>query len=388
MSPLDYYPARSWAGLRDALQQQDTPCVAIDLDIIRQKYCALQHAFAHADIFYAVKANPADEVITLLRDLGSHFDIASIYELDKVMAHGVAPERISFGNTIKKRQHVREFYRRGVRLFATDSENDLRMIAQEAPGAHIYARVLTEQGDTADWPLSRKFGCEPSMAVELMTLANELGLHAYGLSFHVGSQQRDIGAWDAALATVRSVFERLNERGIQLQMINMGGGFPANYISRTHELATYASAIHEFLHDDFGAQLPRIILEPGRSIIADAGLLASEIVLISRKSPHALNRWIYTDIGKFGGLIETLDEAIKYPIFYDRDGQKEEVILAGPTCDSADILYENHKYKLPLTLTEGDRLYFATTGAYTTSYCSVEFNGFPPLRAVYIDSAK
>ncbi len=386
MSPLDYYPARSWAFLRETLNAQDTPCVAIDLHIIRQKYLALKNAFAQADVYYAVKANPAAEIITLLRDLGSSFDIASIYELNKVMDLGVGAERISFGNTIKKRKHVREFFARGVRLFATDSESDLRMIAQEAPGARIYVRVLTEQGDTADWPLSRKFGCEPGMAVELLTLAQQLGLQAYGLSFHVGSQQRDIGAWDAALATVRSVFERLHERGIQLQMINMGGGFPANYISRTHELEKYASAIHQFLQEDFGETLPRLILEPGRSIIADAGLLASEVVLVSRKSPHALNRWVFADIGKFGGLIETLDEAIKYPIFTDRDGSTEEVILAGPTCDSADILYENHKYALPLSLQEGDRLYFATTGAYTTSYSSIEFNGFPPLRAVYIDS--
>ncbi len=133
-------------------------------------------------------------------------------------------------------------------------------------------------------------------------------------------------------------------------MINMGGGFPANYMQRTNDLATYAEEITRFLNEDFGDDLPEIIIEPGRSLISNAGVLVSEVVLISRKSRTALHRWVYTDVGKFSGLIETLDESIKFPICTEKNGEMENAIIAGPTCDSADIMYENYKYGLPLNL--------------------------------------
>ncbi|WP_409525164.1 hypothetical protein [Pseudomonas sp.] len=187
------------------------------------------------------------------------------------------------------------------------------------------------------------------------------------------------------IAKVKVIFERLKEEdGIELKLINMGGGFPANYITRTNSLETYAEEIIRFLKEDFGDDLPEIILEPGRSLIANAGILVSEVVLVARKSRTAVERWIYTDVGKFSGLIETMDEAIKFPIWTEKNGEAEEVVIAGPTCDSADIMYENYKYGLPLNLAIGDRLYWLSTGAYTTSYSAVEFNGFPPLKAYYL----
>ena len=206
------------------------------------------------------------------------------------------------------------------------------------------------------------------MAMDLLILARQLGLEPYGISFHVGSQQRDISVWDAAIAKVKVIFERLKEEdGIELKMINMGGGFPANYITRTNSLETYAEEIIRFLKEDFGDDLPEIILEPGRSLIANAGILVSEVVLVARKSRTAVERWVYVDVGKFSGLIETMDESIKFPIYTEKKGEVEEVVIAGPTCDSADIMYENYKYGLPLNLAIGDRLYWLSTGAYTTS---------------------
>lgn len=190
----------------------------------------------------------------MLNEAGSCFDIASRFELDKLLAIGVKGERLSYGNTIKKGMDIKYFYENGVRLFATDSKEDLRNIAANAPGSKIYVRMLVEGSQSADWPLSRKFGCHPDMAYDLLVMARELGLIPYGVSFHVGSQQRDIG-----------------------------------------------------------------------------------------------------------------------------------VILAGPTCDSMDIMYEKVKYKLPLSLKSGDRLYWLSTGAYTSTYASVEFNGFPPLKTYYME---
>lgn len=381
----DYFAPETFKRMKAFADQQETPFVVIDKQTIADSYDQLVSCFPFAKIYYAVKANPATEITELLRDKGSNFDIASIYELDKVMKAGVAAERISYGNTIKKARDIRYFYEKGVRLFATDSEADLRNIAKAAPGAKVYVRILTEGSTSADWPLSRKFGCNPDMALDLLILAKQLGLVPYGVSFHVGSQQRDIDVWEAAIAKVKVIFERLKEEdGITLQMINMGGGFPANYIQRTNSLETYAEEIIRFLKEDFGDELPEIILEPGRSLIANAGILVSEVVLVARKSRTAVERWVYTDVGKFSGLIETMDESIKFPIWTEKKGEAEEVVIAGPTCDSADIMYENYKYGLPLNLAAEDRLYWLSTGAYTTSYSAVEFNGFPPLKAFYI----
>ena len=381
----DYYSTETFNRIKTFAEGRETPFLIIDTATINRQYDEMIQAFPYANVYYAVKANPAPEVLTMLRDKGSNFDIASIYELDKVLALGVTPNRISYGNTIKKARDIRTFFEKGVRMFATDSEADLRNIARAAPGSKIYVRILTEGTLTADWPLSRKFGCQTDMAMDLMILARDLGLVPYGVSFHVGSQQRDIGAWDAALGKVKVIFERLRqEDGIELKMINMGGGFPANYISRTNDLQTYADEITRYIREDFGDEFPEIIIEPGRSLISNAGVLVSEVVLISRKSRTALHRWVFTDVGKFSGLVETMDEAIKFPIHTEKTGEVEDVVIAGPSCDSADIMYENYKYGLPLNLAIGDRLYWLSTGAYTTSYSSIEFNGFPPLKDYYI----
>ncbi len=380
----NYFTQETWAKLKTFADRHPTPFVMINLNSIRKKYHELKQCFPMAKIYYAVKANPAVEILRILHELDAYFDIASIHELERVLAIGVPPDHVSFGNTIKKRKDIREFYERGVRLFATDSEADLRAIAKEAPGSSVYVRVLTEGGETSDWPLTRKFGCQTDMAVDLFLLARDLGLDPHGVSFHVGSQQRDIGVWDGALSKVHSIFMRMKKEGIHLKMVNMGGGFPARYAQQSFDISQYAREILRFLEDDFGVNLPEIILEPGRSLVGEAGIIVTEVVLVSKKGSNDMYRWVFTDIGKFNGMIETLGEAIRYPLHHEKTGEESKVIIAGPTCDSMDILYETYKYRLPVNLEAGDRLYWFATGAYTTSYSSVEFNGFPALKAYYL----
>jgi ornithine decarboxylase len=349
----------------------------------------MRNSFPFAKIYYAVKANPERAILSLLNELESCFDLASRQELDLVMSLGVSPDRMCYGNTIKKAKDVEYFYQKGVRMFATDSDDDLKNIATYAPGSRVYVRIVMGDSSTADWPLSRKFGCHPDMAHDLLVMAKSLGLTPYGISFHVGSQQRDIGQWNEALAKTKYLFASLEkEADIRLTMINMGGGFPTSYIQPSNDLSEYAAEIYKYLTDDFGSDLPFIVLEPGRSLVGDSGVLVTEVVLISRKTHTALNRWVYLDTGKFNGLIETLNESIKYPIITSRDAEdaeEEEVIIAGPTCDSQDILYEDHKYLLPVDLKTGDKLYFLSAGAYTASYASVCFNGFPPVKTYIMD---
>jgi len=385
----EYISDAEWGNFLEFSQNLETPCLVINLRGIKNNYLKIRDSFPYAKIYYAVKANPDMAILSMLDKLGANFDIASRYELDQVMSLGISPDRMSFGNTIKKAKDVAYFYEKGVRMFATDSEGDLKNIASNAPGTRVYVRIVMGDSSTADWPLSRKFGCHPDMAYSLLIMARDLGLVPYGISFHVGSQQRDIGQWDEAIAKTKYLFSSLEkDENIHLTMINMGGGFPASYIQPSNDLTEYASEIYKYLTDDFDTNIPLIALEPGRSLVGDSGVLITEVVLISRKNHTALNRWVYLDTGKFNGLIETLNESIKYPIVTlneNDEAEEEEVIIAGPTCDSQDILYEDHKYLLPVDLKIGDKLYFLSTGAYTASYASVCFNGFPPIKTYIMD---
>jgi len=366
-----------------AEQQPATPCLVVDLDIVEENFRSLSAALPDAKIYYAVKANPAPEILSLLAAKGSSFDTASVPEIEMVLATGVSADRISFGNTIKKQRDIAKAYELGVRLFAFDSIGELEKIAESAPGSRVFCRILTS-GEGAEWPLSRKFGCDPSMARQLLMAAAQKGVIPYGVSFHVGSQQKDPTQWDTALRTVAEMFRDLEALGITLGMVNLGGGFATRYRTDVPESELYGMTILDSLRRHFGNRIPETIVEPGRSMVGNAGVIQSEVVLISHKSANDNRRWVYLDIGKFGGLAETMDEAIQYPIHTDRMGDTEAVILAGPTCDSADVLYEKADYQLPLDLRIGDRVQIHAAGAYTTTYASVNFNGFAPLAQYYI----
>jgi ornithine decarboxylase len=362
----------------------ETPFLVMDIDAIAKNYVTLRRLLPQTDVYYAIKANPAPEILKLLVQLGSNFDTASIYEIKQCIAAGAQPERISYGNTIKKARDIVDAYNLGVKLFAFDSLWELEKIATHAPGVHVYCRILTEN-EGAEWPLSKKFGCTTDMACDLLLHSRRLGLEPYGISFHVGSQQTNPLQWDRAISTTAMLFQTLSHLGIKLKMVNLGGGFPAKYKSKNLNLEVYTSAIMSSMERHFGNQMPSMMIEPGRSLVADAGLIQTEIVLISRKSYQEDKRWVFLDIGKFGGLIETMDECIKYRIRTPWDnGQVGTAIIAGPTCDSADVLYENTTYELPLDLSVGDKIEILSAGAYTTTYASVGFNGFLPLKTYCI----
>jgi len=365
-------------------RRPDGPCLVFDLDVVRDNYRTFRSVLPDSAIYYAVKANPAPEILRLLAELGSNFDSASVAEIEMVLRAGADPARISFGNTIKKERDIARAHALGVTLFAVDSHEEVEKIARAAPGARVFCRVLTD-GEGAEWPLSRKFGCVAQMAVDVMVYAHQLGLVSHGVSFHVGSQMTRPDAWDGALADAKRVFDKLAQQGIMLEMVNLGGGFPTRYVKDIPSASAYGQAITHALRKHFGNKLPKTIIEPGRGMVGNAGVIKAEVVLVSKKSDDDDLRWVFLDIGKFGGLAETMDEAIRYEIRTPRDGDAvEPCILAGPTCDSADVLYEKTPYPLPLSLTIGDEVLIEGTGAYTTTYSSVAFNGFEPLQSYVI----
>ncbi len=367
-----------------AERQPETPCLVVDLDVISANFGALRSALPQAEIYYAVKANPASPVLQRLVELGSNFDAASLSEIERCLAAGADPQRIAFGNTAKKMGDIASAHSRGVRLYAFDSEPELEKLAVAAPGSEVFCRMLVANRGAA-WPLSDKFGCSAEMAVDLMIKARDAGLAARGISFHVGSQQTEPGAWQTAIGEVARIFTALAEKGISLDLVNLGGGFPIRYRDEVPGLPAVSEAIRTGIARAFGNRPPALMIEPGRILTANAGLIRAEVVLVSTKGYGERVRWVYLDIGKFGGLAETMDEAIRYALRTEHaDAETGPVILAGPTCDGADILYERADYHLPMDLKAGDKIDILNAGAYTASYSSVGFNGFPPLREYYL----
>jgi ornithine decarboxylase len=362
----------------------DRPTVIFDLEVLRAKYRALAAGLGDATIHYAIKANPAPEVAAAVAELGGHFDAASRGEIDLCLSLGIPAGRIAFGNTIKRAADIAHAHAVGVEQFAADAEEELYKIAAHAPGARIIIRMLVESSQ-ADWPLSRKFGCSRREALRLMDLGRFLGLDVAGVSFHAGSQMREPHMWATALDAAHALWTEAEEAGHALRILNIGGGFPAFYghpLPATHD---YAAEVMRMVRHRFGENV-QVMAEPGRGLVAEAGVIVAEVVLVARKDQDDLMRWVYLDIGKFSGLAETIDEAIRYQ-FETRHGEGDTgpCILAGPSCDSADVLYEKRPVQLPLALESGDKVRILCTGAYTSSYSSVGFNGFPPLDSVFLN---
>lgn len=364
--------------------QPATPCLVLDIDHMEANFRALRAALPLARIYYAVKANPAPQILQRLVRLNSSFDAASIEEVEMCLAVGANPADISYGSTMKKVSAIRRAHAAGVKLFAFDSAEELDKLARHAPGSQVYCRIMVEN-EGADWPLSRKFGTSAETALELMVRAGELGLDACGLSFHVGSQQTSTAAYEAAIGRVAMLFSDLRHAGVDVRMVNLGGGFPTRYRDEVPPLDSFGRAIMHAMTAHFGNALPEIVVEPGRCIVGDAGVVSAEVILVCRREKSDPVRWVYLDIGRFGGLAETEGEAIKYRITTQHDGgETGPVAIAGPTCDGVDILYERSAYRLPKALTCGDRVELLSAGAYVTTYASQSFNGFAPLAEHYI----
>src|ERR1700677_4667959 len=239
--------------IREFLKQRtdNGPCLVLDPDVVRENYQNFAKVLPDTTVFYAVKANPAPEILKLLVGMGCSFDVASIGETHAVLKARPTADRISYGNTIKKEREIAAAFALGVPLFAVDCEAEVEKVARAAPGSRVICRIVCD-GCGAEWPLSRKFGCEPVYAADILEHAHKLGLVPHGVSFHVGSQQHNVEASDRALASTAAVFRACAERGITLSIVNLGGGFPARYVRKTPKLESYGKAIFKALRKHFG----------------------------------------------------------------------------------------------------------------------------------------
>ncbi len=352
-----------------------TPYLELDVPAAVTTYEALAAALPGTAVHYAVKANPHPRLLAELAAVGCRFDVASPAEVRSALRAGAEPVDLVYSNPVKRRDHIAEAAAMGVRVFVVDSLAETLKVAEAAPGSQVLCRLVTS-GKGSDWPLSRKYGCSTHESVEILVAAHELGLDAAGLCFHVGSQQRDPEAWAEPIAAAGRIFTLLRNSGLDPRILDLGGGFPAEYDEGCPPIEAYGAAVERHLHLAFGDERPQTIVEPGRGIVGDAGTLVASVIAVIQRGPV---RWVFLDAGVFTGLVETLGEAIRYRLQTTADGVTGPCVLAGPTCDSADVLYEERMVDLPLTLAEGDEVRLLSAGAYTSCYSSVGFNGFEPL---------
>lgn len=353
-----------------------TPYLDLDLNIALDQFAALAAALPRTAIHYAIKANPHPDLLPALYAAGSRFDVASPAEVAAALQAGARPEDLVYSNPIKRRTDVHTAHAMGVRLFVVDSPEETAKVAEAAPGAAVLVRLVTS-GEGSDWPLSRKYGCSTPECIKVLLEADRLGLDAAGVAFHVGSQQRDPQAWRSPIHAAGRVFQAVRRAGLTPRLLDLGGGFPALHEGHHPPFTRYGEAIEAALTETFGADRPQTLAEPGRGIVGDAGTLVASVVTVLQRGDV---RWVYLDAGVYTGLVETLDEAIRYRLVTSADGGPTgPAVLAGPTCDSADVLYERTPVQLPLALTEGDTVRLLSAGAYTTCYSTVGFNGFAPL---------
>jgi ornithine decarboxylase len=364
--------------------EHTTPYLICDLDTLRDRYRQLLECVPGIRCFYALKSNCSPRVLQTLAELGSGFEVASIGELDMLQAIGIDPADVLYSNPVKPPSHIAAAHAAGLWRFAFDSEGELYKLARHAPGCAVYVRLRVDDS-TSSFPLSRKFGAEAHEARALLLLARSLGLRPYGVTFHVGSQCTAPNTWRQAIAAAGRLLARLTDDDVELEMLNLSGGFPARYVEPVPSLARIADTIRPALAELLPYQPPLLAAEPGRYLNAESAVLVASVL---GRGQRAGENWLYLDVGAYNGLIETQQSVNqwRFPLWSSLPDHavapQEPFTVTGPTCDSSDTMFFGAM--LPSTLDLDDRVYIGSAGAYTLSYAS-SFNGFPPPAAIYVE---
>lgn len=360
--------------IRAQVARHGTPLLLVDCDSIRRQYRALHDALPGVTLCYALKPLPNAAVVAELRDLGASFDVATTGEIKLVKAEGVPPERCIHTHPIKTDEDIRAALRFGIRLFVVDNPDELRKFRKHRRKAEVMIR-LSFRDPSAIVDLSRKFGCEPGAVPPMLELARALGVRVRGLSFHVGSQVANAEKYVEAIAVCRELIEHAARTGLaELEVLDIGGGFPVPYHGEATPIGQFCRPIRQALK-----KLPRkvkVLAEPGRFISAPSG---TSVVAVVGRAQREGRWWYYLDDGLYGCYSGQLYDHVQYPIeALDGTGDPHPCVLAGPTCDSIDVIRED----IPLPeLQIGDLLVGRMMGAYTTA-TSTEFNFIPRAKVV------
>lgn len=352
--------------------QQETPFLILDGRLLQANARRFRSAFPKGQVCFAVKANNNPKVLKIFRDEGLNFDVASWGEIQILAELGVPASNMIFSAPTKLPRDIAQAYEYGVRRFAFDTHIELEKLAHLAPGAKVIGRV-TVDNNGSHWPLERKFGIETGQEVEHFLYARNLGLVPYGMTFHVGSQNKDPRAWVRALERIQPIWNALKAEGIDLEVIDIGGGFPTHFHEPVPEIEEIAAAILPAHRRLFGEEAG-LLVEPGRGLVGNAGVMAATVI---NRAQRGGRDWLYLDVGAFHGLIEGMDfYGFQYPVLSERSEEPlAPFVLSGPTCDSADVIH--HQAMLPSGIGYGDRVYVMTAGAYSNSMENYNGIAFP-----------
>ncbi len=350
-----------------SLQKYTRPFLILDTAIVRDKARRFHAAMPRVRPHYAVKANPDRRVLKTLLQEGCSFEIASTSELDLLLTLGGKPAEVFYSNPVKSRQAISYAAAKGVEWFVVDSVDELRRVHEIKADAKTYLRLATPNIGS-DWPLSGKFGAGAGDTREIIQTAAKIGADLAGVTFHAGSQCRNPENWRVGIEKARTTFDAMTKAGLKPRMLDIGGGFPVRHVKPIPSIEVIGEVVNEALKA-FPPEV-RVVAEPGRYLVSDAGYFVCRVL---GTATRAGKRWMHWDAGLFGGVIETT-EGLKYKIRSDRSGPDIPWHVAGPTCDSVDVILRDEP--LPSDLQEGDFIYIRNAGAYTTAYAS-EFNGFP-----------
>jgi len=365
------------------IKKIDTPIMIIDSSVIENRYNNLKGLINDVEIFYSVKTNSNIKILEQLRDLGSGFEVASLYEFNLLKILNVPPEKIITGNPLKVPQFIEEAHEYGVDYFAFDSMTEIDKIAKDAPGASVSLRIAVDNTGS-EWPLSKKFGASTSRALELFKYAKSKGLNPNALTFHVGSQCLNSNNWSNALITIGEIFNLAKKNDFNINIINLGGGFPSKLDKNIPKLETIKENINKTIKEVFNGGNLKFYIEPGRGIVGESAIFVSKVIA---KANRGSENWVSLDMGVYNGLLDAvagINFEITSEIEQNKNYSEDEMIsyhVAGPTCDSWDTISDN--YMLPKDLAVGDIVYILNVGAYTTSI-STNFNGFGPPEIYFI----
>ncbi|MBI5641097.1 MAG: type III PLP-dependent enzyme [Nitrospirae bacterium] len=364
------------AKVRAFLKSTDLepPYLLIDKTRLQRKAHSIGRNIKNSKVFYAVKANGDIEILKLINRMGLGFEIASEGELESLASIGVDKEKIITSNPIKSFRFLRSAAEYGVPYYSFDSKDEVRKLRDYVPGCNVYVR-LSVPNEGSEWPLSKKFGVELDAAEELLLYARKKGLKPIGLTFHVGSQCTNIYNWNSALDKAKILWDRMAKEGIKLSVLNIGGGYPIRYRKSVVDISSIDKNINSLIYEKFPRNT-QIFIEPGRAVVGDAGVFVSKVIGRAKREDED---WLYIDVGVFHGLMESVG-GIKYSYIVQGSKQVRKWTLAGPSCDSFDVIDRDIFLPEPEI---GDLVLILSSGAYTTSYAS-EFNGFSIPKTILI----
>lgn len=353
-----------------------TPLFIISKQKLRDQVNRFRTLLPIVTPYYAVKANPHPEILKVFSQMGLGFDVASQNEIETILGLGVHTDRMVFANT-NKYPHVLKFaYKKGIHLMTFDSEYELNKIARYAPGAKVLVRIkVPNVGSMVE--LSIKFGVEAADAIPLLIKAYKLGLKPYGVSFHVGSQCTNIENYIQAFELASIIFNDAKLKQLPLEILDIGGGFPIKHFEWEDDaFIQMAPLINKELERLFDREI-KIIAEPGRVLVGPACTLVMQVV---GKSIRANKHWYYLNDGLYGTLSGIIYDHCKYQYRVFERGPTQISTLAGPTCDSLDVISSCED--LP-ELEFGDIVYVENIGAYSIA-TATNFNSLPPAKVAAV----